>query len=95
MIEINKYKLLLLMYCLENSYEFTHEDLHLVDVDNLDKGSVFIYSVVHTDNKRRSLTIEETSDEVVNDLCSLYGLVKMDMDLYTKLKDMFDNGLLK
>lgn len=95
MIVVTDYKLILLMYCLEDDYEINHNEVLLADINNIEDGEVYIYSVIRTDSKMKALLKETTDKEVINDLCSLYGLVKMDMDLYTKLKDMFDNGLLK
>lgn len=95
MIDITKYKLVLLMYCLADDYEFEHDDLHLIDLDDLEAGDIHIYGVIHTDNKKKFLLEKETIEEVVFDLCTLYGLQKMDMDMYKDLKDRFDKGLLR
>lgn len=95
MIVVTDYKLILLMYCLEDGYEINHNEVLLADIDNIEDGEVYIYSVIRTDSKMKALLKETTDEEVVNDLCSLYGLVKMDMELYKDLKDRFDKGLLR
>lgn len=95
MIDITKYKLILLMYCLEDDYELNHDEVLLVDMDDVETGNVHIYSIIHTDSKMKTLLKENTEEVVVDDLCSLYGLVKMDMELYKDLKDRFDKGLLR
>lgn len=95
MIVVTDYKLILLMYCLEDEYEINHTEVLLADINNIEDGEVYIYSIIRTDSKMKALLKETTDKEVINDLCSLYGLVEMDMDLYKDLKDRFDKGLLR
>jgi hypothetical protein len=95
MIDLTKYKLILLMYCLEDSYELNHDEVLLADIEDIDKGEVHIYSVIHTDSKMKSLLKATTDIEVIDGLCAMYGLVKLDMELYKELKEKFDVGIIK
>ena len=93
MIDISKYQLVLIVQYFKNDYDINHNELHLLDIDDLEDGKLSIYKILY--NKTKILTVLDTDDEVKYDLCCLYGLKEMDKDWYIELKDRFDKGLLR
>ena len=93
MIDISKYQLVLIVQYFKNDYDINHNELHLLDIDDLENGKLSIYKILY--NKTKILTVLDTDDEVKYDLCCLYGLKEMDKDLYIEFKDKFDKGILK
>ncbi len=93
MIDISKYQLVLIVQYFKNDYDINHNELHLLDIDDLEDGKLSIYKILY--DKTKILTVLDTDDEVKYDLCCLYGLKEMDKDLYIEFKDKFDKGILK
>lgn len=93
MIDISKYQLVLIVQYFKNDYDINHNELHLLDIDDLENGKLSIYKILY--DKTKILTVLDTDDEVKYDLCCLYGLKEMDKDLYIEFKDKFDKGILK
>lgn len=86
MIDISKYKLVLIVNFFKDGYDVNHDDLHLLDVDDLEDGVLTVYKVLHVDSNLKPLTVVDTTDEVKYDLCCLYGLKELDKDMYDNIK---------
>ena len=51
MIDISKYQLVLMLDCFKDDYDVNHNELHLVDIEDLEDGKLSVYKILYNKTK--------------------------------------------